>query len=83
MNKEAGNNTLAKAHTLHATAEIYSSIEPQISNVTLNETLAINLDQLSQIVNTSSTASLKIYTNCYNSYNKEVTIAKKFEDCYS
>lgn len=46
MNKEAGNNTLAKAHTLHPIAEIYSSIEPQISNVTLNETLATNLNQL-------------------------------------
>jgi hypothetical protein len=56
MNKEAGNNTLAKAHTLHPIAEIYSSIEPQISdtNVTLNETLATNLNQLSQMVNTSS-----------------------------
>jgi hypothetical protein len=28
MNKEAGNNTLAKAHTLHPIAEIYSIIEP-------------------------------------------------------
>jgi hypothetical protein len=55
MNKEAGNNTLAKAHTLHPIAEIYSSIEPQISNVTLNETLATSLNQLSQIVNTSTT----------------------------
>jgi hypothetical protein len=56
MNKEAGNNTLAKAHTLHPIAEIYSSIEPQISNsnVTLNETLATNLNQFSQMVNTSS-----------------------------
>jgi len=56
MNKEAGNNTLAKAHTLHPIAEIYSSIEPQISNTntTLNETLATNLNQLSQIVNSSS-----------------------------
>jgi hypothetical protein len=56
MNKEAGNNTLAKAHTLHPIAEIYSSIEPQISNtnVTLNETLATNINQLSQMVNTSS-----------------------------
>jgi len=57
MNKESGNNTLAKAHTLHPIAEIYSSIEPQISNAnsTLNETLSTNLNQLSQIVNTSST----------------------------
>ena len=56
MNKEAGNNTLAKAHTLHPIAEIYSSIEPQISNTnaTLNDTLSTNLNQLSQIVNTSS-----------------------------
>jgi hypothetical protein len=56
MNKEAGNNTLAKAHTLHPIAEIYSSIEPQISNTnaTLNETLATNLNQFSKMVNTSS-----------------------------
>jgi hypothetical protein len=56
MNKEAGNNTLALAHTLHPIAEIYSSIEPQISsaNTTLNETLVSNLNQLVQIVNTSS-----------------------------
>jgi hypothetical protein len=56
MNKEAGNNSLAKAHTLHPIAEIYSSIEPLISNVnsTLNNTLASDLNQLSQVVNTSS-----------------------------
>lgn len=56
MNKEAGNNTLAKAHTLHPIAEIYSSIEPQIfsTNATLNETLATNLNQFSKMVNTSS-----------------------------
>jgi hypothetical protein len=56
MNKEAGNNTLTKAHTLHPIAEIYSSIEPLISgsNTTLNETLATSLNQLSQMVNTSS-----------------------------
>jgi hypothetical protein len=56
MNKEAGNNTLAKAHTLHPIAEIYASIEPQISNTnaTLNETLATNLNQFSKMVNTSS-----------------------------
>ena len=56
MNKEAGNNSLAKAHTLHPIAEIYSSIEPLISNAnsTLNNTLASDLNQLSQVVNTSS-----------------------------
>jgi hypothetical protein len=56
MNKEAGNNSLAKAHTLHPIAEIYSTIEPSISNAnsTLNNTLATDLDQFSQMVNTSS-----------------------------
>jgi hypothetical protein len=44
MNKEAGNNTLAKAHTLHPIAEIYSSIEPQISDT----------NAFSKMVNTSS-----------------------------
>jgi hypothetical protein len=57
MNKEVGNNSLAKAHTLHPIAEIYSSIEPLISNAnaTLNETLATNLNQFSEMVNASST----------------------------
>ena len=56
MNKEAGNNSLAKAHTLHPIAEIYSTIEPSISNInsTLNNTLAIDLGQFSQMVNASS-----------------------------
>jgi hypothetical protein len=56
MNKEAGNNSLAKAHTLHPIAEIYSTIEPSISNInsTLNNTLATDLDRFSQMVNTSS-----------------------------
>jgi hypothetical protein len=60
MNKEAGNNTLAKAHTLHPIAEAYSSIESQISNtnITLNDTLSTNLNQLSQIVDASSTEEL-------------------------
>jgi hypothetical protein len=56
MNKEAGNNSLAKAHTLHPIAEIYSTIEPSISNTnsTLNNTLTTDLDRFSQMVNTSS-----------------------------
>jgi hypothetical protein len=56
MNKDAGNNSLAKAHTLHPIAEIYSTIEPSISNInsTLNNTLASDLNQFSQMVNTSS-----------------------------
>ena len=57
MNKQAGNNTLAQAHTWHPIAEIYSSIEPQIANanMTLNQTLASNLNELSQMVNSSTT----------------------------
>ena len=57
MNKQAGNNSLAQAHTLHPIAEIYSSIEPQIANanMTLNQTLASNLNELSQMVNSSIT----------------------------
>jgi hypothetical protein len=57
MNKQARNNSLAQAHTLHPIAEIYSSIEPQIANanMTLNQTLASNLNELSQMVNSSTT----------------------------
>ena len=57
MNKQAGNNSLAQAHTLHPISEIYSSIEPQIANanMTLNQTLASNLNELSQMVNSSTT----------------------------
>jgi hypothetical protein len=56
MNKQSGNNSLAQAHTLHPIAEIYSSIEPQIANanMTLNQTLASNLNELSQMVNSST-----------------------------
>ena len=57
MNKQAGNNSLAQAHTLHPIAEIYSSIEAQIANanMTLNQTLASNLNELLQMVNSSTT----------------------------
>jgi hypothetical protein len=57
MNKQAGNNSLAQAHALHPIAEVYSSIEPQIANanMTLNQTLASNLNELSQMVNSSTT----------------------------
>jgi hypothetical protein len=57
MNKQAGNNSLAQSHTMHPIAEIYSSIEPQIANVnmTLNQTLSSNLNELSQMVNSSTT----------------------------
>jgi hypothetical protein len=57
MNKQAGNNSLAQSHTMHPIEEIYSSIEPQIANVnmTLNQTLSSNLNELSQMVNSSTT----------------------------
>ena len=57
MNKQTGNNSLAQAHTLHPIAEIYSSIEPQIANanMTLNQTLASNLNELPRMVNGSTT----------------------------
>jgi hypothetical protein len=74
MNKESGNNTLAQAHTLHPIAEIYSSIEPQISNAnsTLNETLATNLNQLSQIVNTSSTDEFDSQSQRINGFLNQI-----------
>src|SRR5215207_3788071 len=46
MNKQAGNNSLAQAHTLHQIAN---------ANMTLNQTLASNLNELSQMVNSSTT----------------------------
>lgn len=55
-NKEAGNNILVLAHTLHPIEEIYSNIEDQLSNAnnTLNQTLSSNLNQLSQMANNST-----------------------------
>jgi hypothetical protein len=55
-NKQAGNNILVIAHTLHPIEEIYSNIESQLSNAnnTLNQTLSSNLNQLSQMANNST-----------------------------
>ena len=55
-NKQAGNNILVLAHTLHPIEEIYSSIEGQLSNAnsTLNQTLSSNLNQLSQMASNST-----------------------------
>ena len=55
-NKQAGNNILVLAHTLHPIEEIHSNIEGQISdaNSTLNQTLSSNLNQLSQMANNST-----------------------------
>jgi hypothetical protein len=55
-NKEIGNTTLAKAHTLHPIEEIYSSIEVQIDSTdpSLNRSLSSSLGQLSDMVDNSS-----------------------------
>jgi hypothetical protein len=60
-NKELGNNTLAKAHTLHPIDEIYSSIEGQIyaSDPTLNQSLSSSLNQLSSSVDNSTIEEFK------------------------
>ena len=83
MNKEAGNTTLAKAHTLHPIAEIYSSIEPQISNanITLNETLATNLNQLSEIVNVSSIEEFDAQSQRINGLESNTTASNPYWNC--
>jgi len=55
-NKEIGNTTLAKAHTLHPIEEIYSSIQVQIDSTdpSLNQSLSSSLNQLSNMVDNSS-----------------------------
>lgn len=55
-NKEIGNTTLAKAHTLHPIEEIYSSIEVLIDSTdpSLNQSLSSSLNQLSNMVDNSS-----------------------------
>ena len=56
FNKEAGNNSLALAHTLHPIVEVYSLIAQPLAqaNSTLNATLSTSLHELSQKVNASS-----------------------------
>lgn len=60
-NKELGNITLAKAHTLHPIHEIYSSIEVQIdaSDPSLNQSLSSSLNQLSSSVDNSTIEEFK------------------------
>ena len=60
-NKEIGNTTLAKAHTLHPIDEIYSSIEVQIdaTNPSLNQSLSTSLSQLSNMVDNSTVDEFK------------------------
>jgi hypothetical protein len=56
-NKEVGNTTLAKAHTLHPIDEIYSSIKVQInaSDPNLNQSMSSSLNQLSNMADNSTT----------------------------
>jgi hypothetical protein len=60
-NKEIGNTTLAKAHTLHPIEEIYSSIEVQIdvAEPGLNQSLSSSLGQLSNMVDNSTVEEFK------------------------
>jgi hypothetical protein len=60
-NKEVGNTTLAKAHTLHPIDEIYSSIKVQInaSDPNLNQSLSSSLNQLSNMVDNSTIEEFK------------------------
>jgi hypothetical protein len=60
-NKEIGNTTLAKAHTLHPIEEIYSSIEVQIdaADPGLNQSLSSSLGQLSNMVDNSTVEEFK------------------------
>jgi hypothetical protein len=61
INKELGNTTLAKAHTLHPIDEIYGSIQVQIdaSDPALNQSLSSSLNQLSGSVDNSTIEEFK------------------------
>lgn len=61
LNKELGNTTLAKAHTLHPIDEIYGSIQVQIdaSDPALNQSLSSSLNQLSGSVDNSTIEEFK------------------------
>jgi hypothetical protein len=76
-NKEIGNTTLAKAHTLHPIAEIFSSIEAQIDTAdpNLNQSLSTSLSQLSNIVDSSTFEDFRIKASDINGLLNE-TIAK-------
>jgi hypothetical protein len=61
INKEADNNTLAKAHTLHPIEEIYSSLAAEISSTdpSLNQSLSSSLNELSNTVDNSTVEEFK------------------------
>ena len=58
LNKEEGNDTLALAHAFHPIAEIFTLIEPTIANTnsTLNNTLAADLTNITDMVRFVSAA---------------------------
>ena len=58
MNKENGNDTLALAHAFHPVAEVYTLIEPIITNTnsTLNQTLSADLSNITDMVRFVSAA---------------------------
>ena len=70
INKELGNNTLAKAHTLHPIDEIYGSIQVQIdaSDPALNQSLSSSLNQLSSSVDNSTIEEFKTKASDINGF---------------
>jgi hypothetical protein len=62
VNKEADNNTLAKAHTLHPIEEVYSGIAAEISSTdpNLNQSLSSSLNELPNMVDNSTVEDFKI-----------------------
>jgi hypothetical protein len=68
LNIEAGNNTLAQAHTLHPIEEVYSSIEDQLANqnTTLNQTLSVALQNLSSSVTNATLQDFEGQTDYVN-----------------
>ena len=74
-NKELGNITLAKAHTLHPIDEIYSSIEVQIdaSDPTLNQSLSSSLNQLSNSVDNATIEEFKTKASDVNGLLNETS----------
>jgi len=77
VNKEANNNTLAKAHTLHPIEEVYSSIAAEISSTDpdLNQSLSSSLNELPNIVDNSTIEDFKIRAGELNGLLNE-TISK-------
>jgi hypothetical protein len=77
VNKEANNNTLAKAHTLHPIEEVYSSIAAEISSTDpdLNQSLSSSLNELPNMVDNSTIEDFKIRAGELNGLLNE-TISK-------